>query len=332
MRVHYIEKKFKGSGIRNSLFQKILHNTKSPTPDKVINDGDDQYFLDNELSTRTVRIYYNVKKKICIISHSSTIYSPKEYKQALSDIKDDAKMFFFGVRSTKRYKDSYQVQKAAEERYYALGYYIMTVGYSLGAQVGKELGEQSSKNHETIVYNKPVLLADVVSHKGIKDNTYEISSSNDITSTLRPFENSNRNEDELKNQLVFKSNTVNRIDAHYDDQLKNLPDDQYFGQKEVGSGLSLQNYQSPFDKYVLSHLSHNKPSKQNSQTNDQALFWTLQRGGSMNAYHNPSKMTVKQLKEFIKLNRPKGHARQYQISNKKKRELQIMVEHILSSH
>ncbi len=155
MKVHYVHPQYKGYGLRNSLFQQILENTKIPNPAKNIYDNGDIYTLDNELSTRTVRIYYSVKNKICIISHSSTLYSPKELKKALSDMKDDAKMFFFGVRSTRRYKEAYQVQKDAEERYSRLGYYIMTVGYSLGAQVAKELGEQSSKNHETIVYNKP---------------------------------------------------------------------------------------------------------------------------------------------------------------------------------
>ena len=33
-----------------------------------------------------------------------------------------------------------------------------------------------------------------------------------------------------------------------------------------------------------------------------------------------SKMTVCELKTFIKLNRPKGHAREFQVTKKKKRE------------
>jgi hypothetical protein len=327
MKVHYVHQQYQGSGLKNSLFQQILENTKMTRPTLNIYDNGDTYTLDTDLSTRTVRIYYCVKKKICIISHSSTIYSPKELKQALSDIKDDAKMFFFGVRSTTRYKESYQVQKAAEEKYSRLGYYIMTVGYSLGAQVGKELGEQSSRNHETIVYNKPVLLADVVSNKGVKDNTYEISSSNDITSVLRPLENMNRNRDELKNQTVFKSSTINPVSAHYNDQLKNLSDDEYFGHPE-GSGISLQNYQSPFDSYILSNFISSNQKQSNPNKSDEKLFLALQ-GGSI---PDPLKMTVCELKTFIKLNRPKGHAREYQVTNKKKRELQLMVDDLLSKN
>jgi hypothetical protein len=359
-------RRFKGSGMRNSLLQKIIENTFLINPATDIYDSGEHYRLDKKLSIRTIRIYYCVENKTCIISHSSTLVDKKEIKQTYLDIKDDLVMFFLGAKHTDRYKDGYQTQLDAEKKYSKMGYHIINVGYSLGSQISKELGErEGSKVDEIIIYNKPVLLADIVNDKPIGTNTYEISTNNDITSTLRPVENYFRDEDDLKNQYVFDSQTNDPFKAHSYQNLGHLDDDHYFGQTPQNiqisnrpnpnesfpdkvkannkhamkrsshnnrSGLNLENYQSPFDKYVLSHLTTNKPSKPNNQNHDQALFLHLQRGGSMNSYHNPSKMTVKQLKEFIKLNRPKGQTGQYQVTNKKKRELQIMVDHLLSSH
>lgn len=320
MKIRYIGKGLKGKGLRNSLLQKIILNTKIPNPEKDIYDKNDHYRLDTELSTRTVRIYYNSERKIVIISHSSTIANTKELGQSLSDVKDDVKMFFFGVRSTKRYKDAYKVQKAAEEKYHKAGYYIMTVGYSLGSQVSKDLGESSSNVDETIVYNKPIVLADLIDHKGVKDNTYEISTDKDITSILKPIEDSQRNPDEKKHETIIKANTKNKLDAHYDAQLKNLSDDYYFGKKLEGDGF--------YGDKIIKHMTRPNPSNDKYENIKQAYFMQNSGGCIECGGRKFQKMKVGELKAFIKQNR-KGKANQYLVSGKNKKELILMAENIM---
>ena len=63
----------KGYGLKNSLFNKIIDNTKAQYAADEIIDNKEKYYLDKDLSTRTIRIYYNPKKKVVVISHSSTI-------------------------------------------------------------------------------------------------------------------------------------------------------------------------------------------------------------------------------------------------------------------
>ena len=90
------------------------------------------------------------------------------------------------------------------------------------------------------------------------------------------------------------------------------------------SGLDLSGHQNPIDKYVLSKFKgkpNNQPNKP-SGLSDQQWFYLSARGYDIN------KMTVKELKEFIKKNRPKGKAVKYKVSGKTKRELQIMAEHL----
>ena len=228
-------KSFYGSALRNSLLQQIIENTKIQKPARTIYDDGDIYYLDEDLSTRTIRIYYSPGKKHCVISHSSTIANTKEIKQSLSDIGDDIKMFFFGNRSTTRYREGLKTQINAENKYTQLGYDITNVGYSLGAQTAKTMGENKfSQAGETIVYNKPILLYDIITDKGQKDNTYVVSTSNDITSTLRPFEKQH------KNNYVFDSQTYNPIDAHFNDRLKLIDANKQFGDPNIGSALNIK--------------------------------------------------------------------------------------------
>lgn len=303
MKITYLGGKLmKGEGLKNSLLQKIIENTHNPKAEKNIYDSGEHYRLDEELTTRTIRIYYCIENKNVIISHSSTLVDIKEFKQSYNDIKDDITMFFLGAENTTRYKVGYKTQLAAEEKYDRMNYHIINVGYSLGSQIAKEFGERKgTKVDEVVIYNKPVLLSDIVSNKGVGPNTHEISTSNDITSTLRPVENYFRPPGGTDNQYVFDSQTNNPFKAHSFKNLEKLPDDQYFGDDETEV---LNVTQRPNPTMIISSL----------------------QGNGLDI----KKMTVRELKIFIKEHRPKGQTYKYKVNKVKKRGLQMMVEHLIS--
>lgn len=309
MKVRYLGGGYRGFGLKNSFLQKVIEATFTKEAPRYIYDDDDLYQLDRDLTIRTIRIYYCVEKKKCVISHSSTIVDMKELKQSVMDIKDDFVMFFLGAKHTSRYKVGYETQIEAEKKYNSMGYKIINVGYSLGSSVSKELGERPNNLvDEIIVYNRPVLLTDIGSDVG--PETYEISTHNDIVSTLRPVENHFRPEEDLQNQTIFDSQTDNPFKAHSYHNLEHLPDDHYFGNPD--------------------YRSQNQPMKELTYTEKlkQAHGYGLNDNSQL--IKDMKKMQVCQLKVFIKMNRPKGQTKKYPVTNKNKRELQIMAEQLIS--
>ena len=312
--------RFYGSALKNSLLMAIIQNTKILKPATEIKDNNDTYKLDTDLTTRTIRIYYCQSKKHVIISHSSTIANTEELGQSVSDIADDLKLAFFGASSTTRYKNGVKVQAKAESKYIRLGYTITNVGYSLGAQIAVEMGKNSQFEDSTVVYNKPIVPFDLITGKDKKteSNTYQISTSNDITSALRPLQAKQPNE------YVFKSNTLNPVNAHFNDQLGTLSDDIEFGRQ--GKGIDLSKYQSPINKLIgKTQKDKLTPTQKPVGNMDEKIWAHLNSGGTLNI----KKLKVKELKTLVKQHR-KRNVKQYPITNKSKQQLRNMLEQLLT--
>lgn len=295
MKVKYIiggTLKIYGSSLKVSLLNQIIQNTKIKNPVNEIRDGNIIYYLDKDISIRTVRVYQSPQIKHCIISHSSTLMSTDELKQSLTDALDDLKMFFFSPKSTSRYKDAVKIQQKAEEKYSKLGYQISTVGYSLGAQIGSVVGKNTD---EIIVYNRPILLHDLLTQGDKQDDKlYIISTKEDVTSILRPFDKTSNH----PNNYIFESGK-NKLNAHYNDNLEQLDQNMTFGDPTIG------NYD-------------------NNNNNDRSNV-IIGTGININ------KLSKDELKKLIKLYR-KGNASMYPITKKRKSELKEILKELQSKN
>lgn len=285
MKVQYIKGgslKLKGSSLKVSLLNQIIQNTKIKNPDSIIYDGNNTYYLDKDISIRTVRVYQSPQIKHCIISHSSTLMSTDELKQSLSDALDDLKMFLFGAKNTSRYKNAARIQQKAEEKYIRLGYqFISTVGYSLGAQIGSVVGKNTD---EIIVYNRPILLHDLLTQGDKQDDKlYIISTKEDVTSILRPFDKTASH----PNNYIFESGK-NKIDAHYNDNLEQLDQNMTFGDPNIG------NYDGNDRNNVIIGTGINKLSK-----DELKKLIKLYRKGNSSMYPI-TKKRKSELKEMLK--------------------------------
>ena len=120
------------------------------------------YKIDRQLSHEWVHVYYNDEKRHCVIVHRGSA----DAYDAFIDLQ-----LFVQHKNNKRFKISEQVQKKAEKKYCAKGYFITTLGSSLGAYLSEEYGQNSD---EVITVSKPTTPIDLLMGKKKGKDQYDI--------------------------------------------------------------------------------------------------------------------------------------------------------------
>ena len=120
------------------------------------------YKIDRQLSHEWVHVYYNDQKRHCIIVHRGSA----DAYDAFIDLQ-----LLVQHKSNKCFKLSEQVQKKAEKKYHAKGYFITTLGSSLGVYLSEEYGQNSN---EVITVSKPTTPGDVLTGKKKGKDQYDI--------------------------------------------------------------------------------------------------------------------------------------------------------------
>ena len=179
------------------------------------------YKIDRQLSHEWVHVYYNDKKKHCVIVH-----------RGLADPYDgwiDLQLLV-QHKSNKRFKISEQVQKKAEKKYRAKGYFITTLGSSLGAYLSEEYGQNSD---EVITVSKPTTPGDLLTGRKKGKDQYDIRSTRDPIAVLQNFQKG-------KNDIVIPSQSWNPYKEHIGDLVSGrlLPEDRLIGKEMTGQGLA----------------------------------------------------------------------------------------------
>ena len=161
----------KGGSLPANMIKKLI----VASHEKEFKDVGD-YKIDRELSHEWVRVYYNEQKKHCVIVHrgSSDAYDAYIDLQLLVQHK-----------SNKRFKISEQIQKKAEKKYRAKGYFITTLGSSLGAYLSEEYGQNSD---EVITVSKPTTPGDLLTGKKKGKDQYDIRTTRDPIAILQNFQ------------------------------------------------------------------------------------------------------------------------------------------------
>ena len=152
----------KGGSLPANMIQKLI----VASHEKDFKDVGD-YKIDRELSHEWVRVYYNDQKKHCVIVHRGSA----DTYDAWIDLQ-----LLVQHKSNKRFKISEQVQKKAEKKYRAKGYFITTLGSSLGAYLSEEYGQNSD---EVITVSKPTTPADLLMGKKKGKDQYDIRTTRD---------------------------------------------------------------------------------------------------------------------------------------------------------
>ena len=174
-----------------------------------VNDFD----KDNELSTKTSKVYRDPNTNQVVVAHRGT--------SGLADWKNN---LIYGVLGTKaykktdRYKEAERVQRAAEAKYGASN--ISTVGHSAGGAQAELLGQDSK---EIITLNKAAV--PFQNREKRPDNQYDIRTKNDLVSKLTEIRNRN------KNAILIHSKSHNLLKEHTIDTVKRLNKDRRIGKR-----------------------------------------------------------------------------------------------------
>ena len=203
-----------------SLPANMIKNLILASQEKDFKDVGD-YKIDRELSHEWVRVYYNDEKKHCVIVHRGSA----DAYDAWVDLQ-----LFVQHKNNKCFKISEQVQKKAEKKYRAKGYFITTLGSSLGAYLSEEYGQNSD---EVITVSKPTTPADVLMGKKKGKHQYDIRSTRDPIAVFQNFQKG-------KNDIVIPSKSWNPYKEHIGDLVSGrlLPENQVVGKEITGQGFA----------------------------------------------------------------------------------------------
>lgn len=197
-----------GGGLKSSTLRKLLE--ASYETNSKIDKNIDGYILDNDLSKKTAKVFYNPTNGWAVVAHTGT-YSGADWWNNFK--------FAVGGESayklTDRYKWSERVQMKAEKKYGQKN--IITIGHSQGGLLAEFLGKNTA---EIITLNK----ATSPFTKGkISPNQTDVRSDFDIVSAPRLPDSTDQ---------FIRSTTMNPLTEHNIDVLRRLPSNQMIGEKK----------------------------------------------------------------------------------------------------
>ena len=189
--------KLTGGKISVNNLQKFFTNSYSKKPEQNIDD----YLLDEALTNDIAKVYHDPKTGHAVITHRGT--------SGASDWLNNAAYATGLYKYTTRYKQGQKSQKATEKKYGAKN--VSTLGHSQGAVLSRHLG----KNSKEIINLNPAYV-----NEKPAQNEYNIKSSRDVVSALKPIHSQDIN---------IKAKTYNPLTEHSYDILERLNPDQMVG-------------------------------------------------------------------------------------------------------
>ena len=198
--------------------KELIKASYDDRPPEKIKNG---WRLDKELTTPTVKTYYNKNTGEASVIHRGT--------QGASDWANNLKYLTGNIKSTDRYKQAEAVQNKAEEKYGKKN--ISTLSHSQGAIYAREFG----KDTKQIINVNPAYKFE----RPLK-NEYNIRSSDDVVSSLyKPIAG-------IRNVLYPNYSKAHDITIKSESPYKVLQEHSYnildrLGKVEVGVGANKNN-------------------------------------------------------------------------------------------
>ncbi len=197
-----------GGKLKASTLKDMLKNSYKDK--KTMNKNIKDYELDNSLSGSRVQVYHNKNNNHTVIAHRGT--------KGLNDWYTNLQLSL-GYKNNKRFQHSKDISDKAHQKYNDSTF--TQIGHSLASEIAKKTANDNNEKDEVIKYNGPVLPIDLV--RKHKDNEYDIRTSLDPISVLKPLSPFN------KNTITIPSDNINPLDQHRVDKLD------YLGDQEIGS-------------------------------------------------------------------------------------------------
>ena len=169
----------------------------------------DGFEKDQDLSTRTSKVYYNPETNQTVVAHKGTT-GFTDWFNNLAYAVGGEKLY----KTTDRYKQAKQVQKSAHKKYGRDN--ITTIGHSQGGLQAELLGK---KGKEIITLNK----ATRPFGNTKSENQYDIRTEGDLVSNFNPFQSKS------KQDTTIKSEQFNPLAEHGIDTLDRLNSTQKIG-------------------------------------------------------------------------------------------------------
>jgi len=169
----------------------------------------DGFQKDQDLSTKTSKVYYNPETNQTVVAHKGTTGFTDWFNNLAYAVGGETL-----YKTTDRYKQAKKVQKSAQQKYGRDN--ITTVGHSQGGLQAELLGK---KGKEIITLNKATKPFGNTRSK----NQYDIRAEGDYVSSFNPFQVG------PKNETTIKSEHFNPLAEHGLDTLDRLDSKQKIG-------------------------------------------------------------------------------------------------------
>ena len=209
-----------GRGLTAETLRALLEASYSGEPEPIYG-----WKEDSDLSTDTAHVYVNRNGQV-VVAHRGT-------EGTVSDWGNNVKYATtgeIGYKQTDRFKESKEVQKAAEEKYGADK--ITTIGHSQGGLLAELLGKNS---REIITVNKAT---SPWSDNTAGSNQYDIRSECDKVSMFRnPLKKERRNDTTIKAKKNWYGGCKDSVAEHSYDILNRRDKNEMFGDEEFTRDL-----------------------------------------------------------------------------------------------
>ncbi len=187
----------KGGKVSIGNLKSFIDNSYSKKPKENI----DGYVIDKVLTNDIAKVYYHPQTGHAIITHRGTA--------GLKDWGNNVAYLTGLYEYTDRFKRGKKAQEETEKKYGKKN--VSTLGHSQGAILSRKLGADTKE----IINLNPAYVAEKP-----KKNEYNIKSSSDIVSKLKPIH---------KRDIEIKAETSNPLTEHSTDILKRLDENQQIG-------------------------------------------------------------------------------------------------------
>jgi hypothetical protein len=221
----------KGGKISIGNLKHFIDNSYSKKPKENI----EGYVIDKAISNDIAKTYYNPETGHAVITHRGTS-GAKDWANNLA--------YLTGLyKYTDRYKRGKKAQKQTEKKYGAKN--VSTVGHSQGAVLARHLGENSKE----IINLNPAYIAEKP-----KSNEYNIKSSTDVVSKLKPIH---------KKDIEIQATTSNPLTEHSTEILNRLDPNKVIGsgRKRLIGGILLTNLKVYQMKIIIPQWLEKYPDK-----------------------------------------------------------------------
>ena len=204
-----------------SIYKKLSSLAYKKHADQINKDIPEGYKLDENLSTRETKVFYNPTTKKAVVAYRGT--DLRDPKRILKDLKSDFNILTGREKKDKRFQEALAEFQGIHNHYKNQGYTIDTTGHSLGGALATHVNRANQdKVDENLSFSRGSGILEPFRKR--PKNTYDYSHKKDLISLGARL--SKDEEGGQERNFVSGTKTKNMLEAHGVDRLdtfKNTP-------------------------------------------------------------------------------------------------------------